>query len=75
VDDDLAASLFLARAAVTATGVPVPVPPERAAALLQQLLAHGLEPGDVVAVLPELPVQPATVEVIVALLDAGGPGA
>jgi hypothetical protein len=75
VDADLAASLFLARAAVTATGVPVPVPPEQAGPLLEQLLAHGLEPDDVAAVLPELPVQPATVEAIVALLDARGPAA
>jgi hypothetical protein len=74
VDADLAASLFLARAAVTATGVPVPVAPEEAAPLLEQLLAHGLEPDDVVAVLPELPVQPATVEAIVALLEAERPG-
>jgi hypothetical protein len=71
VDGDLAASLFLARAAVTASGVPVPVPPGAARALLEQLRAHGLEPDDVVAVLPELPVQPETVDAVVALLGAG----
>jgi hypothetical protein len=75
VDEDLAASLFLARAAVEATGVPVPVPPEQAGPLLEQLLAHGLEPDDVAAVLPELPVQPATVDAIAALLsDRGAAG-
>jgi hypothetical protein len=75
VDADLAASLFLARAAVSAAGVPVPVPPDRAGLLLEQLLAHGLEPDDVATVLPELPVQPATVEAITALLAGGGPEA
>jgi hypothetical protein len=74
-DTDLAASLFLARAAVEATGAPVPVPPEQAGRLLEELLAHGLEPEDVAAVLPELPVSPATVEAIATLLGSRDPGA
>ena len=73
-DVDLAASLFLARAAVDATGVPLPVSPEHAGRLLAELLAHGLEAGDLPVVLPELPVQPATVAAITSLLS-GGPGA
>jgi len=68
--DDLAGSLFLARAAVTAAGVPLPVDPEAAELLVGELLAHGLEPDEVVAVLPHLPVQPATADEVVAILRA-----
>jgi hypothetical protein len=53
----------------------VPVTPDQAAPLLEQLMAHGLEPDDISALLPELPVQPATVEAIAALLGARGSGA
>jgi hypothetical protein len=74
-DDDLAGSLFLARAAVTATGAPLPVSPQHAERLLEELLAHGLEPEEVPVVLPELPVQPATVEAVTALLGSRGSGA
>ena len=70
VDDDLAGSLFLARAAVTATGAPLPVGPDAAERLLVELLAHGLEPGEVPAVLPHLPVQPGTVDEVVAIIRA-----
>jgi hypothetical protein len=73
-DDDLAASLFLARAAVTATGAPLPVGPEAAERLTEELLAHGLEPDEVVAVLPHLPVQPATADEVVAIIRAAGIG-
>ena len=73
VDDDLAGSLFLARAAVAATGAPPPLAPDVAGALLDQLLAHGLEPEDLPAVLPQLPVQPATVDAVLTLLRAVGP--
>ena len=69
-DDDLAASLFLAEAAVTATGAPLPVGPEAA----EQLLAHGLEPDEVVAVLPHLPVQRQTADTVVAIIRAAGIG-
>ena len=71
---DLAGSLFLARAAVTATGAPLPVAPEAAERLVGELLAHGLEPGEVVAVLPHLPVQPATADEVVAIVRAAGLG-
>jgi hypothetical protein len=70
-DDDLAASLFLADAAVAATGAPTPVAPEAAEQLVEQLLGHGLEPDDVVAVLPQLPLQPETADTVVAILRAG----
>jgi hypothetical protein len=73
-DDDLAASLFLAEAALTATGAPLPVGPEDAERLVEQLLAHGLEPDDVVAVLPHLPVQPETAATVVAIIRAAGIG-
>jgi hypothetical protein len=73
-DDDLAASLFLAEAAVTATGAPLPVGPEAAERLVEELLAHGLEPDDVIVVLPHLPVQPETADTVVAILRAAGIG-
>jgi hypothetical protein len=73
-DDDLAGSLFLAEAAVSATGVPLPVGPEAAERLVEQLLAHGLEPDEVVAVLPHLPVQPETADTVVAIIRAAGIG-
>ena len=37
-------------------GLPVPVPPEAADRLLEALLAEGLEPDEVLEVLPHLPV-------------------
>jgi hypothetical protein len=72
--DDLAGSLFLAQAAVTATGAPVPVGPDAAERLLGELLGHGLEPDEVLAVLPHLPVQPATVDEVAAIIRAAGLG-
>jgi len=69
-DDDLAASMFLADAAVTALGAPTPVAPDAAEQLVEQLLAHGLEPDEVRAVLPRLPLQKETVETVVAILRA-----
>jgi hypothetical protein len=73
-DDDLAASLFLAEAAVTATGVALPVAPDAAERLAEELLAYGLEPDEVVAVLPHLPVQPETADSVVAIVRAEGIG-
>jgi hypothetical protein len=74
LDDGLAASLFLAEAAVAATGAPIPVAPEAAERLAEELLTHGLEPDDVVAVLPRLPLQPETADSVVAILRAAGIG-
>ncbi|HEY4603111.1 MAG TPA: hypothetical protein VIH08_02090 [Blastococcus sp.] len=73
-DDDLAGSLFLARAAVTATGAAVPVAPQDAERLVEELLAHGLEPDEVLVVLPHLPVQPAAADEVVAIIRAAGIG-
>jgi hypothetical protein len=73
-DADLAASLFLAEAAVTATGAALPVGPDAAERLTEELLAHGLEPDDVLAVLPRLPVQPETADTVVAIIRAAGIG-
>jgi len=73
-DTDLEASLFLARAAVTATGAPVPVAPDAAGALVEQLLAHGLEADEVLAVMPHLPVQPETAASVTAIIGAAGIG-
>ena len=73
-DDDLAGSLFLAEAAVAATGAPLPVGPEAAEVLVEQLLAYGLEPDEVVAVLPRLPVEPETADTVVAIIRSGGIG-
>lgn len=68
--DDLAASLFLARAAVAALGVPTPVAPEAAERLVAELLGHGLAPVDVLAVLPQLPLESETADTVVAILRA-----
>ncbi len=73
-DADLAGSLFLAEAAVTATGVALPVPPDAAERLAEELLAYGLEPDEVAAVLPHLPVQPETADTVVAIIRAAGIG-
>ena len=61
-DADLAGAVFLAEAAVRTAGLPVPVPRERARALVAELLAAGLDPEEVVAVLPHLPLAPGTAE-------------
>jgi len=47
----------------------VPVPPERAPALLQALLGEGIEPDEVLAVLPHLPVLQDTVEEVAAAVE------
>jgi hypothetical protein len=73
-DDDLAGSLFLARAAVTATGAPLPVGPDAAERLVEELVAHGLDADEVIGVLPHLPLQPATADEVVAIVRAAGIG-
>jgi hypothetical protein len=39
---------------------------------VEELLAHGLEPGEIVGVLPDLPMEPRTVEEVVAIIRAAG---
>ena len=67
-DDSLAGALFLARAAVEASGCTVPVPAAEADLLLAALADAGLEPEEVPAVLPHLPVEDGTIARITASL-------
>ena len=69
-EEELAGALFLAEVAVAE--LPSPVPPERAGRLLEALLAEGLEPEEVLAVLPLLPVLADTADEVAARLDATG---
>jgi hypothetical protein len=71
---ELAGAVFLAEAAVRTSGLPVPVPPDRARPLAAELLAAGLEPDEVIAVLPHLPLAAGTADGIVHLLGAAGAG-
>jgi hypothetical protein len=54
--DELAGALFLAEVALQEAGLPVPVPPTEAVPLLTALQAQGLEPEEVLSLLPHLPV-------------------
>jgi len=73
-DDDLAGSLFLAQAAVTATGAPLPLAPAAAERLVEELLAYGVEAEEVPALLPHLAVEPATADEVLAIIRASGIG-
>ena len=59
---------------MTATGAAVPVPPDAAESLVEQLIAHGLEADEVLAVMPHLPVQPETAASVTAIIGAAGIG-
>jgi hypothetical protein len=67
-DDALAGARFLAAAALNSAGLPVPVPPEAAGRLLDELVAQGLEDDEVARVLPDLPLETATADRISELL-------
>jgi hypothetical protein len=69
-EDDLAGALFLAQVAVEDAGLPVPVGPADALRLLAALLGEGLEPEEVLEVLPHLPVQADTADAVAAEVDA-----
>jgi hypothetical protein len=71
-DDDLAAVLFLADAALAAADLPRPVPPSAAADLLAALRAEGLADDEVLQALWRLPVAPETVDRVRQLVEAGG---
>jgi hypothetical protein len=73
-DDSLAGALFLARAALEESGCTVPVPPAEADLLLAALADTGLEPDELPAVLPHLPVREETVDRVLLLLRAAGTG-
>ena len=68
-EDELAGALFLADVALTAVGLPQPVPPDRSGDLLEALLGEGLEPEEVLAVLPHLPVLADTADAVAAEVD------
>ena len=68
---DLAGALFLAEAAVRGAGLPVPVPADQAGRLAAELHEAGLEPEEVVAVLPHLPLGPGTAEAVIRLAAQG----
>ncbi|WP_051516028.1 hypothetical protein [Candidatus Blastococcus massiliensis] len=70
-DDGLAGALFLARAALEASGCTVPVPPTEADLLLAALADTGLEPDELPTVLPHLPVEESTITRITATLSDG----
>lgn len=64
-EEDLAGALFLAEAALQQAGLDVPVPPAQADVLLEALVGEGLEPDEVLAVLPHLPVRADTADAVV----------
>lgn len=61
---ELAGALFLARVALDGGGVGTPVVAADAGWLLRSLLAEGLEPEEVVQVLPQLPVEPDAADLV-----------
>jgi hypothetical protein len=62
--DELAGALFLAEVALQEAGLPVPVPPTDAVPLLTALQEQGLEPQEVLSLLPHLPVLADTADVV-----------
>jgi hypothetical protein len=70
-DESLAGALFLAGAALDDSGCTLPVPPAEADLLLAALGDAGLEPEEVTAVLPHLPVEEGTIARIAATLADG----
>lgn len=71
-EEELAGALFLAEAALRDAGLPQPVPPSAAEQVVRLLLDEGLEPAEVIAVLPHLPVQQDTAEQVAVILEARG---
>jgi hypothetical protein len=69
-EDELAGALFLAETAIGDAGLPSPVPPAFAERLLDTLLGEGLEPDEVLRVLPHLTVEQDTAEEVGVLLEA-----
>lgn len=76
-DDDLAGALFLADAVLRAAALTVPVAPDDAVELLALLTDEGLQPDEIVRLLPDLPVQQETIELVLKVLhddNLGGAG-
>ena len=71
-DPALAGVRFLAEQALRSSRLPVPVPPEGSDELLDAFGAQGLEPEEVLAVLPDLPLTDATATRIAARIAGGG---
>jgi hypothetical protein len=67
-------ALFLAEAVLGSSGLPLPVGPAEAGRLLELLLAEGLEPDEIPALLGRLPVEPATAVQVAAMIAAAGEG-
>ena len=63
-DEELAGARFLADVALASSGLEQPVPPDGAGRLLEALLGEGLEPDEVLAVLPHLPVLADTADAV-----------
>jgi hypothetical protein len=72
--DELAGALFLAEAVLQDSGLVLPVPLTQADRLLELLLAEGLLPEEVPALLAHLPVEPRTAAEVRATIAASGPG-
>jgi hypothetical protein len=72
---DVSGALFLAEAALQEAALPLPVPPEAAPELLEALTAEGIEPDEVLVLLPHLPVLQDTAEQVARALaeEQGGP--
>ncbi|MGN6245953.1 MAG: hypothetical protein ACTHQ3_20065 [Motilibacteraceae bacterium] len=68
-EEELAGALFLAEAAVREAGLGDPVPPENAQRLIEVLTGEGLEPDEVLQILPKLPVEGLTAQRVAALLS------
>jgi hypothetical protein len=73
-DDELAGALFLADVALASSGLVQPVRPDDAPQLLAALRTEGLEPEEVLAVLPLLPVLADTADAVAAEVDLGPRG-
>ena len=71
---DVSGALFLAEAALQEAALPLPVPPEAAPQLLKALAAEGIEPDEVLVLLPHLPVLQDTAEQVARALaeEQGG---
>ena len=68
-DEELAGALFLADAALRSSDLTVPVPPTQAPVLLEVLLAAGIEPVEVLSLLPHLPVHQDTADQVAARVE------